>query len=390
MAKRKRQRRKPGSGRSYQAANTTWTACYPRIGGGEHVRRGFRTRQEAESWLDSLVALHDQKHDVGQALRTVETAIDAWVNREKDERAWKPKMLADVRFKLGYVKPYLGSMALSDVLPDHVDVMLSDLGQSLAQTTIRHIRNYCYQVFQDAVLRRHIAYNPVIKPSRRKRLMTKEPERLSVQQAAILLHHADGSFYALAWWLLICCGLRSGEVCGLRRSDVDLVSCVLHIRQAVGDVGSAAVISLPKNDKQRDVPFPKALAPLFTAHEEVLIKRAARGLKDQTWHEYGLVFPGRSGEPLRPTSLRHMLKRLTDAAKLPAITTHMLRHTAAGLLEGAGCDRVTIGALLGHTPQSITGHYAPVSLTTLRPWIDQVYQMLHGDMTKIAAQSRAS
>jgi integrase len=190
--------------------------------------------------------------------------------------------------------------------------------------------------------------------------------------------------------LFCCCGLRSGELCGLRRCDVDLVSCVLHIRQAVGDVGSAAVISLPKNDKQRDVPFPKALAPLFTAHEEVLIKRAARGLKDQTWHEYGLVFPGRSGEPLRPTSLRHMLKRLTDAAKLPAITTHMLRHTAAGLLEGAGCDRVTIGALLGHTPQSITGHYAPVSLTTLRPWIDQVYQMLHGDMTKIAAQSRAS
>ena len=54
MAKR-RKRRAPGSGYAQPAANKTWIAFFPKVGGGYHVRRGFDTRAVAEAWLDSLL-----------------------------------------------------------------------------------------------------------------------------------------------------------------------------------------------------------------------------------------------------------------------------------------------------------------------------------------------
>lgn len=377
MARRKKpERRAPGSGAPYRAKNGTWTARYPKREGGYHVRRGFHTRTDAEAWCNSLEQLRVDKHDVTSSLRSVSNTIDAWAQRAATEREWKAKTRADVEFKLGYPKAYIGTMSVGDVFPDHIDQMLNELSKDLAPTTIRQIRNYLFQVFDDARQRRHISYNPVLKPQRRKRLKQKPPTRLSIPQTATLLVAAESSFYALAWWFLACCGLRSGEVLGLRRSDIDLDDCVLHIRQESTDLRGKAFLDLPKNDKTRDVPFPKALRSLIQAHLDRLTLRAALGVKRGTWKEHGLVFPGKSGKPMSTTSLRHALKELTTIIALPPITTHMLRHTAGGLLKAASCPYDVLGAILGHTPPGVTGHYAPPPVSEMRPWIEKIYREL--------------
>lgn len=381
MAKR-RKRRTPGTGSTTKEANGTWTARYPKLGGGYHVRRGFDSRSAAEAWCNSLVDLNEAKHDVEQSLRTVRERVNAWINREKVEREWKAKMLADVIFKLSYVGPHLGDMAMGDVMPDHVDHMFLKLSKDLAQTTVKQIRNYLYQVFEDARLRRHITYNPVIKPQRRKRPKQKEAERLSIPQAARLLIGVEDAFWALAWWLLMCCGLRSGEICGLRRVDVDLDACVLYIRQAAPEIRGKTQIDTPKNDKIRDVPFPRALVPALRLHLGALTKRAAKGVKRGTWQEHGLIFPGRNGRPTNPIAVRHALKRLTDALKLPPVTTHMLRHTSAGLLRTQGCPLDIVGGILGHAPMGISGHYAPPPVSEMRPWVELLYRELSGEVER--------
>lgn len=309
--------------------------------------------------------------------------IDAWVQREATEREWKAKTRADVEFKLGYPKAYIGAMALVDVLPDHIDQMLNELSKDLAPTTIRQIRNYLHQVFEDARQRRYIEYNPVLKPQRRKRPKQKAPTRLSVPQAATLLYASEASFYGLAWWLIVCCGLRSGEVCGLRINDVDLNECVLHIRQESTDLKGKPHLDLPKNDKIRDVPFPRALAPRVAAHRDRLRIRAALGVKRGTWREHGLLFPGKSGKPMSTTSLRHNLKEITTEIKLPPITTHMLRHTSGGLLKAASCPFDVLGAILGHAPPGVTGHYAPPPVSEMRPWVEKIYRELFGEVEQL-------
>jgi integrase len=312
--------------------------------------------------------------------------MDRWKERAAKERQWKAKMLADVEFKLGYVKPFLGAFALADVLPDHVDHMIDELGRDLADNTVRQIRNYLYQVFEAAVKRRYITYNPVIKPERRKRPKQKETQRLSAPQAARLIRAAVASFYALAWWLVVVLGMRAGEICGLRWGDVDLERCEIFIQIQQTDVKGVVTQDLPKNDKTRKVAFPRAFVPLFHAQRQAVVHRAAQGLKKGYWQEHGLVFPGRAGRPMNPTSLRHMLKDLTDACKLPPVTTHNLRHTAAKFYTDIATPHDVKQAILGHT-LDITGHYGPPDPDAQRPWVERVYHMLAGEVEKLVSQA---
>lgn len=384
MAKRRKptQRRKPGTGYASQAKNGTWIGHFPKLGGGYHVRRGFDTKSHAEAWCDSLVEQRSQKGDVKGGQQKLSVWLDTWATRSAREREWKAKTIADVAWKLGYVKPYLGDYAIVDVLPDHVDAMWDVLRKSLAETTIRQIRNYLWQVFEEARERRYIEYNPVLKPKRRKRAKQKEPQRLSAPQAALLVREAETSFYALAWWLLLILGLRAGEICGLRWGDIDWERATLSVIQEVTDVRGKATKDTPKGDKTRTLPFPRALIPLLRLHERAYTKRAAHGLKQGYWQNNGLVFPGRSGRPMNPTSLRHQLKRHTDACRLPPVTTHMLRHTAGKFYTDLGCPYELIGAVLGHGPRSITGHYAPAGVEALRPWVERVYGVLSGEVER--------
>lgn len=378
-------RRKPGTGYATQAPNGSWTGHYPKQPTGYHVKRGFDTRQAAEAWCDSLLARAQAREDVGKGQQRVGIWMDAWKEREARARDWKAKSKADVEWKLGYVKPFIGDMALADVMPDDIDTMMDSLEHDLAQTTTRQIRAYLFQVFEAARERRYITFNPVIKPSRRKRAKQKPPQRLSAAQAALLIRLAMRSFYGLAWWLILTLGLRAGEVCGLRWADLDLDNAVLHVRQQYTDVRGVITQDTPKNDKMRDVPIARALVPLFRLHYKSYLQRAARGMRTGKWREHGLVFPGESGCPMSTISLRHQLKRLTDACKLPPVTTHMLRHTAGKFYTDVGTEHSMTKAILGHTPD-ITGHYAPPDPNAMRPWTEKVYAALGGELEKIDRQ----
>lgn len=95
---------RPGTGYATESANGTWRAVYPKIGGGSHVRRGFDTRAAAETWLDSLAEQQADGGDVSGGQQRTDTWMDAWASRNAKEREWKAKMVADVQWKLGYVK----------------------------------------------------------------------------------------------------------------------------------------------------------------------------------------------------------------------------------------------------------------------------------------------
>lgn len=303
--------------------------------------------------------------------------MDAWATREARERGWKAKTVADVAWKLGYAKPYLEHQALADVLPDDIDGMLDELSKALAETTTRQIRNYLHQLFESAVRRHYITFNPVMKPEKRRRAQQKPAQRLTALQARAVLRLADDSFYALAWWLIFTLGLRAGEVCGLRWSDLDLDAATLTIAQQWTDVRGTPHQGTPKTGRARTLAVPRSLCARLALHQQAVTRRAAQGLQKGYWQHNALVFPGRGGRPMHTTSLRHQLKRWTDALKLPPITAHMARHTAATFYRDAGADEQMIGAILGHTP-TITGHYAPPGPEAQRRWVEKVYQVMAG------------
>jgi integrase len=67
-----------------------------------------------------------------------------------------------------------------------------------------------------------------------------------------------------------------------------------------------------------------------------------------------LVFTTPLGTPVDPRNASRDYRALLQAAKLPAIRFHDLRHTAATLLLAQGVDPRTIMETLGHSQISLT------------------------------------
>lgn len=374
MAKRRR-KRTPGTGGTTKDG-PTYTARYPKVGGGYHVRRGFDTRAAAEAWLDSLVARQEQKQDIGSGQQTLAAWLDRWVALMEREREWKAKTAADRRFRLGYVKAHLGRLALADITRDHVDDMILALAADLAPTSVRQIQNLLWEVLDEAQQRRYITYNPVARQKRRKAPQKRAPYRLSIPEGRRLLSAAAPRPEAPAWWLLLCLGLRSGEVCGLRRGDLDLEAATIRIAQESTQLEGRQHFDTPKGGKIRLLPIPRALADRLRIYLDELTARAAKAAARGTWQEHGLVFPGRSGRPRTPNGMLQILRDLLPVAKLPPITVHHLRHTAGQWYTDAGCPEDVRAAMFGHGAATITRHYSPPSLSTQRRWAEAVYDRL--------------
>jgi integrase len=100
-----------------------------------------------------------------------------------------------------------------------------------------------------------------------------------------------------------------------------------------------------------------------------------RALVGAAWHDHDLIVPSALGTPLGPSNIHRQYRTVTPAAGLPHIRIHDLRYTCATLLGDFTSDRV-IGAILGHTPGSVTAKYAKVTIAQMREALDRLYQRL--------------
>lgn len=393
MAKRrKRDRRERGSGYISPLPGGRSKAHYPKPEGGYFVKR-CDTVKEAEEWLAELAKRDEGDYDLVGGQQRLATWLNRWVELEATadpDNPLKEKTLEDYRFKLGYIIDLLGTSALAEIKPDHADDAMRLIRKNLASNTADQIRNLFWRAMEEAVSRDYISRNPVKRAQRRKRrgrkeVNKRERQRLNTKQAAALIHVAAKRLEALAWWLFILLGLREGELLGICRSDIDLSTATVTIRQQYTQLRGRAHQSTTKTPySDRVLPLPSALVPMFELLYATLNRRAELAMRRGTWQEHGLVFPGKSGRPMNPSSIYHMLKRLAPDANLPeGVNIHHLRHTAAWLYTSLGAPDVVRVAIAGHSPKTITDYYGEPDVETLRPWVEQAYQRIAGDVEKM-------
>jgi len=138
-------------------------------------------------------------------------------------------------------------------------------------------------------------------------------------------------------------GLRRGEFVALRWRDVDFIGRKLTVSRAV----SADVERSTKSRRPRQVPLPDQAA--------AALDRLSRRPDYIGPSEY--VFASRFGRRLDPSALRRRFERARDAAGLPALRFHDLRHTYGSLLVAAGIDLQSVREAMGHSRISTTERY---------------------------------
>jgi integrase len=139
----------------------------------------------------------------------------------------------------------------------------------------------------------------------------------------------------LAAW----CGLRRGEVLGLRPAEVDLVAGTVTVRRNRVELlenNRAAFDAEPKTDaSRRTVVIPPHVMPVLAEHMAA-------------WAGPDRVFVGRDGRPMRGDAIRQAFDRARRKAGMPSFRFHDLRHTGQTLAAATGATVKDLMRRLGH------------------------------------------
>jgi len=257
--------------------------------------------------------------------------FDQWLRFNQINLA--PTTVGWYRSMRRYLEPLMDT-ELDELTVEQVNELWLDLLSRYAKATVRGAQKTLNVVLKDAEI--------TVKGRQVKVSRTSSAHRgvWTAQQARTFLHFVAKDKYAHAWTIALVCGLRRGELCGLRWDNVDLDEQLIHVREQNTLVNGEGMISgvAPKGDKQRTIPIGPGLTALLAA-----VPR--RG----PW-----VMTSRRHRPLYPTAVSQHWHRLCLRAGVPVIALHDARHTSATVgASVAGVDIKTMQSRLGHADVKI-------------------------------------
>jgi len=331
--------------------------------GRDHVNGGYlrHTRVFHGTKTDAQKALRDFVAEIENGLRTDKATVsfaeyaEEW-RQEREQNGYvsantSKKALYNIRAML----PYIGNTKLRDLDTDTISRLMLKVrttggrdGNGRSGTTCRLIYTILNQILNDAVVRNVISKNPCdgIKPPK---LDTEEKEALPTNEArrlAALLAKGEPDARRVGALLALTCGLRRGEVCALRWSDIDLKANALRVTHTLSSDGLS--ITAPKTKASRRViPLDSAVAEYLAAWKKrqagLLL---ANGISQGTERA---VVSNSAGEYIDPSGFARWWRQWSQANGFGDYNLHQLRHSYATLLCANGVDLVTASGLMGHS-----------------------------------------
>mgnify|MGYP001115609966 FL=1 len=212
-------------------------------------------------------------------------------------------------------------------------------------TVIKH-HNLLTNTLNAAERQEYITKNPmraVSPPKKRQR----EAKFYTPEQLGVLLAKAVGTRLELPMFICAYLGLRRGELCGLRWSDVDLEHKTITIENTRTQAGKKEIEKGTKTaSSTRTLYLPDTLCDMLKAAKEH--QQACRATYKNT------VIVMEDGRPFRPNYLSELFGKFLADNDLPKIVLHELRHTFASLSNQAGIPAYNIGKALGHSTPATT------------------------------------
>ena len=156
-----------------------------------------------------------------------------------------------------------------------------------------------------------------------------------------LLHNQNNTNISVL--LCLFTGLRVGELCGLKWSDIDFQNGTVSVCRTVQRINkhgkSEVAIGSPKSKSSvRIVPIPDFLL--------AILKAKRKG------DDFYIIT--RTSKPTEPRTMQNRFKSILKTCGIRNVNFHLLRHTYATICIENGFDPKTLSELLGHADASIT------------------------------------
>lgn len=183
---------------------------------------------------------------------------------------------------------------------------------------------------------------------RRLRLRVKAPHKLvdplTAEQVTVFIRSLRRYRDLAIVYLMLFCGLRSGELLSLRLSDINDQERRLRVRG--------------KGNRERALPLPNVLIAVISDY--LRLERPARAL---TGHLFVVLQGRRRGHPMTPAGLRNLFRhRRQSNKKIRNANAHRFRHTFGTDMARAGVRLPILQRMMGHADGKTTLQYINLSL----------------------------
>lgn len=244
-------------------------------------------------------------------------------------------------------KAFEGILARS-LIAYQIDDFVADMAKKYAPKTISNTVGLLDAAYQRAVRAGQLAENPCVgitlPKQKKKEIKTLPPEQLQTLVDALRDQRKDIS---VGYKLCLMCGLRRGEVLGLREGDVNLLFRQISVNKTRYIVESKEYVQETKTVRStRHLALPVVLA------EE--IEQLIQEHHSADWYHSDYLIQDAFGDPLSPSVFSSQITKIEAAAGIDHVTAHGLRHTFATLLNAQHVDAAQISAELGHSNLTTT------------------------------------
>lgn len=246
-----------------------------------------------------------------------------------------------------HIFPMLGHRPLEKVTPFDMDKLVNQLSSSLSASSIQIVFRILKSCLEAAKERGYIYLNPcerTILPKSQKKTV----HALTRKQQKAVEAESMKSEKGLPVLLALETGMRIGEICALKWSDIDFEESVIHVQR------TKQRIAMPKSSEMRTKiieTVPKTMNADRLIPLSLKVKTALLKCKERSTSEFVVTSSQGSVEPRTVSYRFEQIKKRIGLLNVPF---HALRHTFATRCVELGVNIAAISSLLGHSSIKLT------------------------------------
>lgn len=318
---------------------TDWTGARKK----KH-KRGFKLKREAEEWEREFLLRNAGNPEMTFA-SLVERYYEDMENHIRVSTLEMKKSAIDT-----HILPYFENKIVAEITNADVrqwqNTMLKKKqknGEPYKPTYLRTLNSQLSAIFNFAVQYFKLPANPCSQVKAMGKKQADEMNFWTLDEFNKALQYANGPAYHLAFMTLYWTGIREGELLALSPRKIIHQDKAIRISQTLKRENGEMVLGAPKTDNSvRIVTMPDFLYDEMKAYMDAL---------------YGLE----EDDPIFYVSkygLLSEIRRMAEAAGVPRIRVHDLRHSHVALLIELGYRTHAIAQRLGDTPAEVDRTYA--------------------------------
>lgn len=248
---------------------------------------------------------------------------------------------------------------------DYLDQLLERASKS-CKSAGNKSREFLNLAFKESVIQGYLRKNPVegtkLYKRKKPKVILLNKEKLKVLLAAA----SEGNWY-LEILLALFCGLRKGEIYGLKDTDFDMTNQTVRIQRQIAPnpiipkgqskIEQYEIIERPPKTENsyRTLRVPDVVIQELQNRMQLIEQNKEKLGRD--YNDHGYISCQKNGQPHSISSFNTALSKICEKNGLPHITVHGLRHMYATILMEQNVSLVKISALLGHSSVNTTFEY---------------------------------